>query len=203
MPGWQHAFMILTGTVVGVVVVTCLYWAQTVFIPVVLAVLLTFLLAPLVTALQRCGLRRLLSVIVVVMLAGALLGGVVWLVTAQVTSLAGEAPKYTENIKGKVKSLRRLGQGSVTSRLEKMIARHYRGVEPAHGVPRRERHGGKPVVAARREPTTVVVEPERPVWLARTPALLDFPARDARQPGLGPGAGRFHAAEVARTCGIA
>ena len=42
----------LTGTVVGVVVVSRLYWAQTVFIPVALAVFLTFLLAPLVTALS-------------------------------------------------------------------------------------------------------------------------------------------------------
>lgn len=59
MPGWQLALVILTGTVVGVVVVTCLYWAQTVFIPVALAVFLTVLLAPLVAALQRRGLRRL------------------------------------------------------------------------------------------------------------------------------------------------
>ena len=48
-PGWQLTLLILTGTVVGVVVVSCLYWAQTVFIPVALAVFLSFLLAPLVT----------------------------------------------------------------------------------------------------------------------------------------------------------
>ena len=46
-PGWQLALLILTSTVVGVVVVTCLYWARTVFIPVALAVFLTVLLAPL------------------------------------------------------------------------------------------------------------------------------------------------------------
>jgi predicted PurR-regulated permease PerM len=95
-PGWQLTLLILTGTVVGVVVVSCLYWAQTVFIPVALAVFLSFLLAPVVTALQRRGLRRLPSVLLVVMLAAAVLGGGVWLVTAQVTSLAGEVPKYTE-----------------------------------------------------------------------------------------------------------
>ena len=171
MPGWQLALMILTGTVVGVVVVTCLYWAQTVFIPVALAVFLAFLLAPLITALQRRGLRRLLSVIVVVMLAGALLGGAVWLVTAQVTSLAGEMPKYTENIKGKVKSLRHLGQGSVTSRLEKMI----QDITGEWNLPTASQEGGdgdKPAVAALEKPTTVVVEPESPAWLARMPALL-------------------------------
>jgi len=59
MPGRQLALVILTGTVVGVVLVSCLYWAQTVFIPVAMAGFLTFLLAPLVTGLQRRGLRRL------------------------------------------------------------------------------------------------------------------------------------------------
>ena len=163
--------LILTGTVVGVVVVSCLYWAQTVFIPVALAVFLTFLLAPLVTALQRRGLRRLPSVILVVMLAAAVLGGVVWLVTAEVTSLAGEVPKYTENIKVKVKWLRHLGQGSVTSRLEKMI----QDITGAWNLPagsREEKHGDKPPLTASKKPTAVVLEPESPTWLARIPAVL-------------------------------
>ena len=37
--GWQRAILTLTGTVVGVVVVGTLYWAQSVFIPVALAAL--------------------------------------------------------------------------------------------------------------------------------------------------------------------
>ena len=171
VPGWQLALLILTGTVVGVVVVTCLYWARTVFIPVALAVFLTFLLAPLVTALQRRGLRRLPSVILVVMLAAAVLGGGVWLVTAQVTSLAGEVPKYTENIKGKVKSLRHLGQGSVTSGLEKMI-QDITGEWNLPTASQEGEDGDKPAVSASEKPTTVVLEPESPTWLARMPALL-------------------------------
>jgi predicted PurR-regulated permease PerM len=170
-PGWQLTLLILTGTVVGVVVVSCLYWAQTVFIPVALAVFLSFLLAPLVTALQRRGLRRLPSVLLVVMLAAAVLGGGVWLVTAEVTSLAGEVPKYTENIKAKVKSLRHLGQGSVTSHLEKMIQE----ITGAWNLPagsREGKPGDKPPVAALGKPTAVVLEPESPTWLARLPALL-------------------------------
>ena len=52
-PRWQRALIVLTGTVVGVVVISCLYWAQTVLVPVALAVFLTFLLTPLVSFLQR------------------------------------------------------------------------------------------------------------------------------------------------------
>ena len=35
--GWQRAILTLTGTVVGVVVILALYWAQAVFIPVAAA----------------------------------------------------------------------------------------------------------------------------------------------------------------------
>ncbi len=73
-PGWQRALIALTGTVVGVVVVSCLYSAQRVLIPVALAVFLTFLLAPLVSFLQRRRLGRTLSVGLVVLLAALLLG---------------------------------------------------------------------------------------------------------------------------------
>ena len=170
-PGWQLAIVILTGTVVGVVVVACLYWAQTVFIPVALAVFMTFLLAPLVTLLQRRGLKRLPTVLMVVLLAGAVLGGGVWLVTAEVASLASEAPKYTENIKSKVKSLRRLGQGSVTSRLEKMI-QEITGAWNLPTASREGNHGTEPPVAAEDKPTAVMLRPESPTWLARLPALL-------------------------------
>ena len=40
VPAWQRALIVLASTVVGVVVVSCLYWAQKVFIPVALAVFL-------------------------------------------------------------------------------------------------------------------------------------------------------------------
>jgi predicted PurR-regulated permease PerM len=171
VPGWQLAVLILTGTVVGVVVVTCLYWAQTVFIPVAMAVFLTFLLAPLITALQRRRLRRLPAVLLVVMLAAAVLGGGIWLITAQVTSLAGEVPKYTENIKAKVKSLRHLGQGSITSGLEKMMEK-ITAEWNLSAASQEGEDGDKPMVAASEKPTAVVLQPESPTWLARLPALL-------------------------------
>ena len=185
--GWQIAILILTGIVVGVVVVTCLYWASTVFIPVALAIFLTFLLAPLIAALQRRGLRRLPAVLLVVMLAATGLGGGVWLITAQVASLAGEVPKYTENIKDKVISLRHLGQGSVSSGLEKMIqAITHEWNRPAASPKGKSgdtsavvasqkpsaKIGDKSTAATSEEPTAVVLEPQSPIWLARLPALL-------------------------------
>ena len=170
-PGWQRALIALTGTVVGVVVVSCLYWAQRVFIPVALAVFLTFLLAPLVSFLQRRRLGRTLSVALVVLLAVLLLGGVVWLFTVEVRSIAGELPRYTENIKEKIRSLREKGHGSVVERLEKMIqaiSREWQ-TRPA------STEGGAaapPAAAAPEKPPAVVVEAESPPWLSRLPALF-------------------------------
>jgi predicted PurR-regulated permease PerM len=174
-PGWQRALIILTGTVVGVVVISCLYWAQTVFVPVALAVFLAFLLAPLVAILQRRGLARMPSVVLVVLLAGLILGGIVWLVTAEVTSLAGDLPTYTENIKEKVRSLRLMGQGSVTDRLDKMI-RDITGewqsqpASPEGAGPAAQ--PARPEAAAPERPPAVVLQPESPAWLSRLSAVL-------------------------------
>ena len=169
-PGWQRALVVLTGTVVGVVVISCLYWAQTVFMPVALAMFLTFLLAPLVTMLQRLGLRRTPSVLLVVVVAALLLAGVGWLVTAEIASLAEELPTYTENIKGKIRSLRHVGQGAASERLEKMIediSREWKG-QPAGPVDGAVR----PASLVGQQPPSVTVLPESPTWLSRVPALL-------------------------------
>ena len=171
VPDRQLAVLVLTGTVVGVVVVTCLYWARTVFIPVALAVFLTFLLAPLISALQRRHLRRLPSVLLVVTLAAAVLGGGIWLVTSEVTSLAGDVPQYTENIKSKVKLLRHLGQGTITSGLEKMI-QEVTGEWNDPAGSQKGADGDKPAVPVSARPTAVVLQAESPTWLARLPALL-------------------------------
>ena len=121
IPAWQRALVILTSTVVGVVVVAGLYWAQSVVIPIVLAVLLTFILGPIVTALGRRGLGRTPAAVFVVLITALVVGGTLWLFTAQVTSLVGELPKYSANIKEKARSLRRFADNSATQSLERMI----------------------------------------------------------------------------------
>src|SRR6476660_6891844 len=78
-----------------VLMVGCLYWAREVLVPVALAILLTFLLAPVVTALERWRLPRVPAVVLVVVLA-----------------LGGELPRYKDNIKEKISDLRLLGRSS-------------------------------------------------------------------------------------------
>ena len=119
-PANQATLAVLTGTVLGVVVIGGLYWAQTVLIPVALAVFLAFPLAPLVTALQRRHVGRMPSVVVVVLLAALVLGGVLWMVKVEITGLANELPTYTGNIQGRVKYLREMGHSTGMERLGKM-----------------------------------------------------------------------------------
>jgi hypothetical protein len=69
-------------------------------------------------------------------------------------------PQYTGNIKGKVKSLRHLGQGSVTSRLEKMI----QDITGEWNLPAANQKGKdreQPTVAASQKPTTVMLAPSQ------------------------------------------
>ena len=57
---WQRALVLLTYTMIGVVVIGAMYWAQAVIIPFALAMLFTLVLTPLVSAVQRAhlGARR-------------------------------------------------------------------------------------------------------------------------------------------------
>jgi len=71
----ERASLIFERVLVAVVVVACLYWAQVVLIPVALAVFLTFVLSPAVTALQRRRLGRTPAVFLVVLAAALALGG--------------------------------------------------------------------------------------------------------------------------------
>src|SRR5690349_11401936 len=84
------------------IVVAALYFAQEVLIPLALAVLLCFLLAPLVTRLERFGVKRPGAVVLVVSAAAAVLVALGWIVTAQIINLADRLPEYQDEIVQKV-----------------------------------------------------------------------------------------------------
>src|SRR5262249_44383200 len=82
------------------------------------ALLLTFILTPLVTALQRRGLRRVLAVALVALFAFGLLGAIGWIVTLQVGGLLREIPQHRDEITAKVEGLRGSGPSAVQRLLE-------------------------------------------------------------------------------------
>jgi predicted PurR-regulated permease PerM len=94
-----------------VLVVAVLYFAREIFIPVALAVLFSFLLAPLVTRLRRWGLWRVPSVLIVVTFAFAVMVFIGALVTVQLTDLGRKMPEYQHNIDQKLQSIRDSSKG--------------------------------------------------------------------------------------------
>ena len=172
-PKWQQSLVILTNLAIAAVVVGVLYWAQVVFIPLGMALFLTFLLTPIVRALQRRGLGRTLSVMVVVLGTALLLTGTIWIVGQQLSGLVAELPNYTTNIREKIKSIRALGSGS--ERLERMIEDV--GAELKSPSPKASNELSKAGSHDKARdsvdtPRTVVLEPKSPVWLSSLPAYL-------------------------------
>jgi predicted PurR-regulated permease PerM len=99
---------------VGVVMVAALYFGREVFIPLVLAVLLSFVLAPVVNLLRRLRFWRIPSVIVAVLLALGIIGGIGAVIGTQVAGLAGNLPQYQATVQRKVAGLQQgwLGQAN-------------------------------------------------------------------------------------------
>jgi predicted PurR-regulated permease PerM len=86
-------------------VITVLYVGKDILIPLALAALITFLLAPLVRRLER-WLGRFVAVLLAVLMLFALIGGVGWMLTTQVVDLAAKLPDYQANIEAKIRAFR-------------------------------------------------------------------------------------------------
>jgi predicted PurR-regulated permease PerM len=91
---------------VGVIAIAALYFGREVFIPIALAVLLSFALGPPVLLLRRWHINRVLAVIVVVVLAFSVILGIGTLIGSQLAQLAENLPGYQYNITEKIHSLR-------------------------------------------------------------------------------------------------
>jgi predicted PurR-regulated permease PerM len=105
----------LLGLAVGVVVIAALYFAREVLIPITLAVLLSFVLAPVVALLRRVRLPKLPAVALAALLA---LGVVVVLgivIGTQIADLAGSIPRYATTIEQKVSVVRNYTFGHITA----------------------------------------------------------------------------------------
>jgi predicted PurR-regulated permease PerM len=109
----------LTSLITFVVVVGGLYFGRAVLIPITLAVLLSFLLAPLVGLLRRLHFGQLPSIFVAVITALVTLLAVSTLIGAQVAQLAGSLPQYQVAIETKIETV----QEKTVGRADAMLSR--------------------------------------------------------------------------------
>lgn len=91
----------LLGLTVGAVVIAALYFGRDVLIPITLAVMLSFLLSPIVNLLQRLRFGRAPAVILTVLAALGVFGLVATLIGSQAASLTAAAPGYAKTIESK------------------------------------------------------------------------------------------------------
>jgi predicted PurR-regulated permease PerM len=103
-----------------VLVVMVLYWAQAVLVPVALAILLTFVLTPPVTWLQR-WVGRGAAVAIVVTLVFTGLGLAAWGLVRQMDHLVEDLPGYRSNIRAKIADVRGAGKGSTVEKLQQRL----------------------------------------------------------------------------------
>ncbi len=123
-----------------VMVVAILYFGREVLVPVTLALLLAFLLAPLVELLRHLRIGRVASVLLGVIVALGVVMAIGGVIGEQIADLSTDIPKYVGTVEGKVSTLRHYTVGRL-SRLAESIGPHEGG---GHAVP----HGAAPGEAA-------------------------------------------------------
>ena len=101
-------------------VVAVLYWAQVVLVPVSLAVLLTFVLAPPVVWLQR-RIGRIAAVLTVVFLVFTFAGLAGWGVIRQMSTVGTDISTYRSNIRAKIADVRGAQDDAYFSKFGKAI----------------------------------------------------------------------------------
>jgi len=168
-PDSDRALAVLTATVVVSVIVAALYWARVVLIPVALAVFFTFVLSPVVLFLQRRGLGRILSVVVVMTATVLAVGAVALVVGRQIAQLTQTLPDNEVKIKQKVATLKDWVSANQGSRFADLMSDVY---DLIAGTPKAEPLPGDPGT-----PPAVVVE-SSPSWVVRAQGFLS-PAAEA------------------------
>ena len=104
----------LTPVLIAAVLVTALYFGREVLVPIALAVLMSFVLAPLVGLLQRLRLPRVAAVFVVVIVAFSAVFALGGLMASQINQLASELPRYQSTLSEKILALRGAATGTGT-----------------------------------------------------------------------------------------
>ncbi len=104
----------LAAALLAVMVVWILFVGRDLFIPIALAILLSFVLAPSVRLLQALRIPKAIAVVIVVVLAFGTLFALATVLAQQVTQLAGDLPRYQVNMRDKIQDLRGVTAGGGT-----------------------------------------------------------------------------------------
>ena len=102
----------LQGLLIAAIVITGLYVAREVLLPLALAILLSFVLTPALLFLRRLKVPRVIGVAIVVASAFAVIFALGWLMSQQATQLAEALPRYQHILADKIAALRKSAAAS-------------------------------------------------------------------------------------------
>lgn len=107
----QNIVRVMAGFVISAVIIAALYFGQDVLIPLALAILLAFLLEPLVSRLKKRGLPQLPSIAIVMIFTISVLAGLGSYLGFQLKDLSQELPQYQDTIQQKLNTVKSLTSG--------------------------------------------------------------------------------------------
>ena len=152
--------------VVVVIVVAALYFTRDILVPIALAVLLSFLLAPIVRMLQRWHLPKSLAVVCAVASALAIALSLAAMVVLEVNQLANDLPRYQATLASKVHNLRDAVAGpgilknasDLLKRLDDELNEETRGKANGVATLSREQAAGRPIPVEVHQPAPAASE---------------------------------------------
>lgn len=108
---------------IAAIIVAAIYFGQEFFVPLAVAVLLSFALSPVVRTLRKIGVPRGLAVAGTVGLAFAIIFAIGAVITAQVTELGNQLPTYETALKQKIRAINAMtgGKGSAIDRASETL----------------------------------------------------------------------------------
>jgi predicted PurR-regulated permease PerM len=123
----RRAFYLLGSAALAV---AALYWGQRILIPLALAVLLSLVLSPLVSRLERRGVRRTVAVLLVVGAAFAALGLAGWAIASQATAMIDDLPRHKEDVRQKIADLQGAGKRGLLAKVQDFLDEVERASSP-------------------------------------------------------------------------
>ncbi len=149
--------------VIGAVIVAALYFGREILIPIAIAVLLSFVIGPLVALLRKLRLGRIPSVGVAVLLLLAVVAGLGGLIGMQLADLSTGLPRYQRTIAQKAENLKAGPLGDLAGYLRSI--NHQIQQAGAPEPKSEEKSEGKPEEKpeAKRAAPPAVQNPDKPV----------------------------------------
>ena len=111
----------LNSMLIAAIIVATLSLAREVLLPIALACILSFMLAPPVRMLQNHRVPRALAVVAVVLLAFGVIFMLGSIMARQVSRLARDLPRYEATITAKIERLQQVGTGGTLERAQQVL----------------------------------------------------------------------------------